>query len=288
MRAEKYRKLTAVASTLLIISLFFFYIYQQRTEHRMDEIKDYLDSIQREIIKKNETIKSLIENLSNKSERLERLTHRNEELLNKTYNLKKKNEALESNLSKYKEITTHLRDQIGEYREASVKYSLLAIDNEEGEIFPFSIGLTPGDGDITLAINNVEYKIDTQSSIRTAWKTAKRFTGNTFSGKDCIIEINYNKTLLLSVEGGSGGAPITLAIIAALEGKNIDQKVLMTGTISYDGSIGDVADVEEKVKTARENGASKVLIPQGNYVSVSGIEVEEVSNIEEAVEIVLS
>jgi uncharacterized protein len=152
--------------------------------------------------------------------------------------------------------------------------------------------------------------IDTQYSIQIAKKVAENITKINVSSVDLIYAIETNASL---IEGPSAGAALTVATIAALENKTINQSVMITGTINPDGSIGEVGAVAEKAKASKDVGATLFLVPKGqgteiNYKPVQkcekigpityctvtyttekidisksiGIEVKEVSTIEEA------
>lgn len=122
-----------------------------------------------------------------------------------------------------------------------------------------------------------------------------------------------------AIDGSSAGAAMTLAIMAALENKRIKHGYIITGTIEEDGSIGEVGGIFYKVKAANDAGMSHFLVPSGQsvitmyrrvtrrigpfqwvnyepltvdlnqYAREQGwhIEVQEVSTIEDAAEIML-
>jgi predicted S18 family serine protease len=62
---------------------------------------------------------------------------------------------------------------------------------------------------------------------------------------------------------------------------------MITGSIFGNGSIGQVEYISEKAEAARSLNASVLLVPVGQKISVSGIEIVEVSNVEEAMEYML-
>jgi uncharacterized protein len=91
---------------------------------------------------------------------------------------------------------------------------------------------------------------------------------------------------IVSLDGPSAGAAITLTIIAGVLNKTPDSKFLITGTIESDGSVGQVGSVKEKATAAAASGAKVFLVPVGQKVD-SGIEVAEVRKIQEVVNLVL-
>lgn len=99
------------------------------------------------------------------------------------------------------------------------------------------------------------------------------------------------------IDGPSGGAALTVGVLAAVRGLELRDGVTMTGTISPDGSVGRVGLVPTKVRAAADAGYDLVLVPLSNVtdrepssgldvVSLGeslGIEVRPVANLGEAV-----
>jgi PDZ domain-containing protein len=67
------------------------------------------------------------------------------------------------------------------------------------------------------------------------------------------------------VSGPSAGLAFTLAVIDVLTPGDLtgDQRVAVTGSISPDGTVGQVGGVEQKTVTARERGVTLLLVPKG-------------------------
>ncbi len=84
------------------------------------------------------------------------------------------------------------------------------------------------------------------------------------------------------IGGGSAGAAMTIAMIAAMEGRNISKEVLITGTIEETHIIGKVGAVKEKAIAAKEWGAKMFIVPIGQNVSVPGLDIKETFTAEEA------
>ena len=101
-------------------------------------------------------------------------------------------------------------------------------------------------------------KIDTQISTRYANEVACDFLDKDCSRYDFFYTIRAGSTI---VGGPSASAPLAILTIAALEGLELDQKVVMTGTINSGGSIGPVGGVYKKAAAAEKAGFKKVLIP---------------------------
>ena len=107
--------------------------------------------------------------------------------------------------------------------------------------------------------------IDLQASAQTAVAVAERFTGKPLSRSDIIITIEAEEEVQI-VDGPSAGAALTIAIIAAIQGEKLSDKVFITGTIMSDGSIGRVGGVAEKAEAAAAKGGEIFLVPKGQSV----------------------
>jgi PDZ domain-containing protein len=75
------------------------------------------------------------------------------------------------------------------------------------------------------------------------------------------VDIKINTQL---VGGPSAGLAFTLAIIDDLTPGDLTggKRVAVTGTISPDGSVGEVGGVEQKAITARTNGVQLMIVPK--------------------------
>ena len=70
-----------------------------------------------------------------------------------------------------------------------------------------------------------------------------------------------------SESGSSGGLMLTLTIYNALTDDDIikGRTIAGTGTISYDGSVGEIDGVKYKIMGAASNNVDIVFVPSGNY-----------------------
>lgn len=200
---------------------------------------------------------------------------------------------------------------ISDFNGTTVEMVLPAVDNDKkGVATVLRVQATKGTGRILVEIANLLFWADTQNSIRTARDVAENITGISLANVDLIYSVDANASV---IGGPSAGAAITIATIAAIEGKKPRADVMITGTINHDGTIGPVGEVLEKAVIAKENGANLFLVPllhSGEIVyetrdycrnfgntefctqetfprkvdvsKESGIDVKEVQNIEEA------
>jgi ATP-dependent Lon protease len=166
-------------------------------------------------------------------------------------------------------------------------YWVIGVDaNDVGHVIPLEVIIKDGSGNLFLNVANVLVDESMQSSAQTAIRVAREVTRTSLTDKDVLINIKAPvQEGTLSISGGSAGGAITIASIAAMEGKEPLDDVLMTGTINEDHSIGQIGAARAKGIAARENGAKLFIVPQGQKGEVGdiGIEVMEVRNIEEAV-----
>ncbi|MGV8161814.1 MAG: S16 family serine protease [Candidatus Nanoarchaeia archaeon] len=107
-------------------------------------------------------------------------------------------------------------------------------------------------------------KMDTQISTRFAKEVACDFLEKDCSNKDFFYTIRAKSSV---VGGPSAGAALTVLTIAVLENKELNESVVMTGTITSGGIIGPVAGIEDKVDAAKKEGFTKVLIPKRSIIS---------------------
>ncbi len=99
----------------------------------------------------------------------------------------------------------------------------------------------------------------------------------------------------LSIQAGNIGGPSagmmhTLAIIDTLTPGEMTQGLVVagTGTIQFDGSVGSIGGIRQKVVGAEAAGAEIILVPKGNYeealtADYQSIEIVPIANLDEAI-----
>lgn len=158
----------------------------------------------------------------------------------------------------------------------STKIYVPAVDEKgQGVLTEIGVSVEEGTGRTLANIENILFFVDTQNSIRTARDVAQEITGFDLSNRDIVYAVRANASI---IEGPSAGAALTIATIAALEGKKLSDDVMITGTIRPDGTIGKVGQVQEKANTAKKKGAKIFLVPKNGEVPSSGIEYEKVTD----------
>lgn len=142
----------------------------------------------------------------------------------------------------------------------------------EGAVMDIVVEIIENGQGRVLVNTQVPTGVDFQSSAKTAVQVAQDITGVKLSSRDVIFSITAKGDAedLLAVDGGSAGAAMTILLISELQGNsNLNPKVLITGTINPDGTIGPVGGIYEKAQAAGNYGAELFLVPKGQATYLS-------------------
>ncbi|MCX8195170.1 MAG: hypothetical protein N3G22_03640 [Candidatus Micrarchaeota archaeon] len=169
------------------------------------------------------------------------------------------------------------------------------IGESEGEIFQLEVETRPGTGQIYASINP-KIGIATQESEEAGADYAFSTAG--IRRSDCDVFYRFHGDFgTNSIDGPSAGAAAAIATKAALTGKSIRQDIVITGSLSKDGMVGEVGGVIEKAVAAYGAGAKYILVPKVKVheaMLLSSISKEgefsaiEVANVSEAERIMFS
>lgn len=118
--------------------------------------------------------------------------------------------------------------------------------------------LKPGTGRVWTDVEPL-VGTSTQSTARLAVENAKKYSLQA-EKFDYFFDISSDASL---VDGPSAGAAMGLLVISMLQEKEIPDNVALTGTITSDGSVGQVGGVFEKSKEAARVGIKLFMIPPG-------------------------
>ena len=147
----------------------------------------------------------------------------------------------------------------------SSKVHLVAVRSTErgyeGVVLDCYVKLLRGSGRV-LVDTEPKIGIDLQSSLRVAVSVAEGLTGFNFSRVDVVARVVGEEEVEV-VDGPSAGAAIAAAVISAVRGERLNDTVYITGTVSPDGSVGQVGGVLEKALAAAEHGAKLFMVPKG-------------------------
>ena len=144
--------------------------------------------------------------------------------------------------------------------ESSINIVAARAQGEVGVVSQATVEVIEGKGRVLFSLNPF-VEPDTQQSAETAAAVAENLTGKSLADRDVIYGIENIDAQL--VGGPSAGAALTVATIAALEGKQVREDAAITGTIQADGSIGQIGGVLEKAAACAENSLSLFLVPKG-------------------------
>lgn len=129
----------------------------------------------------------------------------------------------------------------------------------KGNIGSVNVRMVPGNGK-TLTDTNPFIEASTQLSASTAKNVAERLVGMRIVKHDIIYSFDITGTV---IGGPSAGVSMAVATAAAMKNRSIRDDVVATGSINYDGSIGEVGSIVEKAKAAGEAEMDLFLVPEG-------------------------
>ena len=176
------------------------------------------------------------------------------------------------------------------------KIYLAAVTGEDmGGIFQLEVETRPGSGLVYTSILP-RTGFATQESEEAAVEYAFSSAGMDRGECDVLFRINGDFGGN-TIDGPSAGGAMAVATRAALLGKSIRQDMVMTGTVSSDGRVGEVGGVIEKSIAASDSGAAYFLVPKlkvhealliSSISSTNDFRAIEVQNVSEAEDILFS
>lgn len=141
---------------------------------------------------------------------------------------------------------------------ATIHAPAVLLSNNTGSLTTISLVITNGTGNVVISGPAIVGQSTVQSA-QTAAMYAANYTNHDFS------HYNFNYTISNAgnnVSGPSAGAAMTILAVSAFTGKKLRSDFTMTGTISSNGSIGEIGGVYDKVSAAKEAGLKLVLVPK--------------------------
>ncbi|MEA5386798.1 S16 family serine protease [Haloarculaceae archaeon H-GB11] len=177
----------------------------------------------------------------------------------------------------------------GEVVPSKTTYYLPAVDgSERGLILTVDIEFTDAREGIFVNLAGMEVRHDLQVALREAVTTARELRGRRPSKSGILVSFTATGDGILALRGKSWEAGLTVVLAAALSEVTPGTETLVTGVVADDGKLLPVGSIESKARAARAFGARQLLVPDGQEQQVSGITVEGVASIEQAVDIVLN
>jgi uncharacterized protein len=133
----------------------------------------------------------------------------------------------------------------------------------EGTILDINVDIRDGTG-LVLVNTKTPTGVDFQTSAKIAVRVAEEYTNSDLSNKDIIFSISAeNESELQAVDGPSAGMAMTVLLVHEIQDKPINDKILLTGTIQQDGTMGFVGGVTQKAEAAGKHGAEIFIVPKG-------------------------
>ncbi len=141
---------------------------------------------------------------------------------------------------------------------------LLAVNDlpgqeDQGSIADLYLEIKPGAGRVFIDTLPAS-KLDTQMSTRLAKNIACELAEKDCSRYDFFYTIRSNSVI---VGGPSASAATAILTVAVLEGRKLNEKMAITGTLTSGNVIGSVGGLQGKIDIAVQTGIEKVLVPFG-------------------------
>jgi hypothetical protein len=196
-------------------------------------------------------------------------------------------EELRGRVGRLGEEVEELGSRLEALKPRTMEYFAIGISEDNvGEVISVRVTLIGEENWVSVDLSYVSYGENLQRSAKDAAAAVAFLENKNSLGVGVIVRFG-SPDRSIRVDGPSAGAAIAIAIYACLHGKQVDNQVLITGTIRPNATIGWVGSVEEKAIAARDWGARLLLVPRGQRVNVQGIEIVEVSDLREALAYVL-
>ncbi len=141
---------------------------------------------------------------------------------------------------------------------SSIYAPAVLIQNNSGSLTKFSLVVTTGNGNVKIT-GPISVANSTLESAQTAIMYAASYLNLNYS------KYNFSYTIgdmNQSVSGPSAGAAMTLLAISALSNKPLRNNFTITGTISSNGTIGEIGGVYNKAGAAERGGMTFMLVPE--------------------------
>ncbi|MBR9678860.1 MAG: hypothetical protein GON13_01175 [Nanoarchaeota archaeon] len=139
-------------------------------------------------------------------------------------------------------------------------FSVVAVNNAGfGSVGNISVEILAGSGRVLLNTNPF-VETDTQVSVEIAKQVAESVCGYSLNDKDIIVTFDIDGVV---VGGHSAGAATAVTIIAAVLEKELNDSVALTGTIDFNGNVGNIDGLIGKAQAVGEAGKELFLIPKG-------------------------
>ena len=171
---------------------------------------------------------------------------------------------------------------------AQIHAPAVILQYNKGTLTIISLNITKGNGSIMVSGPNVTGN-STIFSANTAVAAASKYLKIDMNN----YNFNYHIYNVTNVSGPSAGTAMALLVISAYTHKPIPNNVTVTGTISYNGTVGEIGGVYDKINAAALNGITYAIVPYAQngsfenmlyYITQQkfGVPLDQVSNLSQA------
>ena len=194
----------------------------------------------------------------------------------------------------YLGVPKFTEDMVSKKQSPGIAYGL-AWTELGGTLLPVEVAVFKGSGEVILTGNLGDVMKESariaHSFIRTA---AEKYNIKEDTLKELDIHVHVPEGAIPK-DGPSAGITLTAAMLSALSGKLVKNKVAMTGEITLTGRVLAIGGIKEKVLAAYRNKMEIVLLPEANRKDLvdipkevkSSVEFVHCSHINEAIEYLL-
>ena len=141
-------------------------------------------------------------------------------------------------------------------------------------------------------ISNQQKKLKRKSTALDSVQNVVTVLNNIYDLQCSKYDIHINIPGGIPVDGPSAGIAIATAIYSAINANEVENKIAMTGEIGLLGDVKPVGGIESKILGAKKAGATKVIIPKGNWSEglnkIEGMEICLVDNIDDVFKIIFN
>lgn len=155
-------------------------------------------------------------------------------------------------------------------------------DNKTGELIDINLELKPGKGRIFFDTTTHSFGNVIENSMPLIKYYAEKETNTSLDNMDLYVSLD---SLSHEVDGSSASATMAVALIALIEGKQVNNSIVMTGSLEKTGAIVRIEGLPIKIKVAEQKGEKEILIPESQCNEIPenvSINVECVGDMKEA------
>jgi uncharacterized protein len=147
-----------------------------------------------------------------------------------------------------------------------------------GVIADLTVEVRPGEGHVFMDTIPLT-KIDTQASARLAREVACQTLSIDCSNLDFFYIIRSSYVM---IGGPSAGAALTVATMAALQNVELNEDVVVSGTINPAGSVGPVGGLLQKAEAVHDMNVTVFLVPANQEIQHDPVTDQDVNLIAKA------